>query len=113
MQTSNLFLLLDASPDTPEWELQCTAKYLQGLPEVGLVHCPAFRPFAATWSWISRNSQGMVVFGLWAVAPFVVSEIACHQALGLPVWELDEFRQYHDQPEKLAELRLPPLMEIR
>ena len=41
----------------------------------------------ADWDWIARYSEGMVVGPAWLKSTGTISEVACHQALGLPVWE--------------------------
>lgn len=45
----------------------------------------------ADWSWIGKNSDGLIVGPLWRYSTGAVSEVACHQALGLPVWEAHVF----------------------
>lgn len=45
----------------------------------------------ADWSWIADNSDGLVIGPLWKTSTGTISEIACHQALGLPVWESEAF----------------------
>lgn len=68
---------------------------------------------AVDWAWIAANSDGMVAGPDWRKSTGTVSEIACHQALGLPVWEFDVFvRNYVSariSPEIYA---LPPLLEL-
>lgn len=49
------------------------------------------RALGADWLWISSYSNGLVVGPDWKRSTGTLSEIACHQALGLPVWELDKF----------------------
>ena len=48
----------------------------------------------ADWAWIAKHSDGMIAGPLWRRSPGTISEIACHQALRLPVWELDDFVQW-------------------
>jgi hypothetical protein len=43
------------------------------------------------WSWIARQSSGLVIGPDWRESPGTISEIACHQALRLPVWSLAQF----------------------
>src|ERR1700756_5942574 len=40
----------------------------------------------ADWAWIAEHSNGLIIGPQWASSKGTVSEIACHQALGLPVW---------------------------
>lgn len=49
------------------------------------------RALGADWLWISTYSNGLVVGPDWISSTGTVSEIACHQALGLPVWGVDCF----------------------
>lgn len=46
---------------------------------------------SADWWWIATYSNGMVAGPDWLNSTGTVSEIACHQALGLPVWGVDCF----------------------
>lgn len=41
----------------------------------------------ADWTHIARHSDGLIIGPEWAKSPGTISEIACHQALRLPVWE--------------------------
>lgn len=53
-----------------------------------------FNPRAALgadWAWIAEHSNGMVVGPDWRDSPGTLSEIACHQALRLPVWQWQHF----------------------
>lgn len=43
------------------------------------------------WTWIAENSDGMLAGPLWYRSSGTISEIACHQALGLPVWSTATF----------------------
>lgn len=45
----------------------------------------------ADWSWIATWSNGLVAGPEWHTSTGTISEIACHQALGLPVWEDEVF----------------------
>ena len=45
----------------------------------------------ADWEWIAKFSNGLVIGPFWATSKGTISEIACHQALGLPVWEAGQF----------------------
>lgn len=49
------------------------------------------RALGADWLWISSYSNGLVIGPDWERSTGTMSEIACHQALGLPVWEADRF----------------------
>ena len=42
---------------------------------------------ASDWGWIAKFSDGLIIGPDWATSRGTISEIACHQALGLPVWE--------------------------
>jgi hypothetical protein len=49
------------------------------------------------WNWIGQHSDLMVVGPDWKNSTGTISEIACHQALGLPVYEFESFvRLAHD-----------------
>ena len=63
------------------------------------------------WTWIGKNSDGMIAGPDWMDSTGTISEIACHQALGLPVWEFGVFSQNWDKPH-LIDLKLPPIMEV-
>jgi hypothetical protein len=49
------------------------------------------RALGADWFWISTYSNGQVVGPNWENSVGTISEVACHQALGLPVWEEHRF----------------------
>lgn len=51
------------------------------------------RALGADWLWISSLSNGLVVGPDWYHSTGTISEIACHQALGLPVWEWEQFKE--------------------
>lgn len=63
------------------------------------------------WTWIGKFSDGMVAGPRWSESTGTISEIACHQALGLPVWEYTVFCAVVHKPH-LIELKLPPIMEL-
>ena len=63
------------------------------------------------WTWISRRSDGLVIGPDWWRSPGTISEIACHQALRLPVWELDAFRASWACPD-LYDRTLKPILEL-
>lgn len=69
------------------------------------------------WSWIAHHSEGLVIGPDWARSTGTISEIACHQALGLPVWEYATFIRWHDPRArlrcfKLDDLALRPLLTL-
>ena len=43
------------------------------------------------WEWIAKYSNGLIIGPEWDTSKGTISEIACHQALGLPVWEAELF----------------------
>ena len=47
----------------------------------------------ADWHWIAVHSNGMVAGPQWRDSPGTISEIACHQALRLPVWQWEHFSE--------------------
>lgn len=47
----------------------------------------------ADWAYIAHHSNGLIIGPDWAKSPGTISEIACHQALHLPVWESKHFFQ--------------------
>jgi hypothetical protein len=57
----------------------------------------------ADWSWIAQNSDGLIIGPDWKKSTGAISEVGCHQALGLPVWESDIFfrRIAGNRPEDL------------
>jgi hypothetical protein len=73
----------------------------------------------ADWKWIADNSNGLIVGPDWHTSKGTISEIACHQALGLPVWEWAIFRKIFEpqtviRPQNPDELfdtqwQFPPL----
>ena len=62
------------------------------------------------WCWIADNSDLMVVGPDWETSKGTFSEIACHQALGLPVYNCDEFVQALRLGDELP-TPLPSLMK--
>lgn len=70
------------------------------------------RTLGLDWAWIAANSDACVVGPLWAASMGTKSEIACHQALGLPVWEFVDFIYNWDCPIVLEKLRLPELITL-
>ena len=79
---------------------------------------PAGKCLKDDLDWISEFSNGMVAGPDWRDSPGTVTEIAFHQALGLPVWEAHVFlgtrfcnssqRQWTDLLH--AEWQLPSLL---
>jgi hypothetical protein len=51
------------------------------------------------WTWIATHSTGMIVGPDWMESTGAKSEVACHHALGLPVWEYDVFLKCWNSPE--------------
>lgn len=49
---------------------------------------------AADLAWIMARSEGMVCLSNWLRSPGTKAEIAAHQAIYLPVWELDDFLKF-------------------
>lgn len=49
------------------------------------------RALGADWGWIAAFSDGMLAGPDWESSTGTISEIAAHQALGLPVWESEQF----------------------
>ena len=66
----------------------------------------------ADWTWIGHNSEGMVAGPDWMNSPGTLSEIVCHQALFLPVWEYAVFMNFDGMPVPLLDMALPPIMEL-
>lgn len=52
------------------------------------------RTLGMDWHWIAARSDGCVVGPQWHHSSGARSEVACHQALGLPVWSLEDFLHY-------------------
>lgn len=72
------------------------------------------RTLKADWSWIADNSDGLVIGPDWESSTGTLSEIACHQALGLPVWESRVFFDHIIRdPEYLVENPLSQLPGFR
>jgi hypothetical protein len=68
------------------------------------------------WNWIVDMSDGLIIGPQWQTSKGTISEIACHQALGLPVWEYECYLAWHqgrDPLHFLEDLVLPPLLETR
>lgn len=58
------------------------------------------------WAWIAANSEGCIIGPQWHLSSGARSEVACHQALGLPVWDLEEFLLYWNEPQALEASRM-------
>lgn len=54
------------------------------------------RALGADWGWIASFSDGMIAGPDWESSTGTISEVACHQALGLPVWEAQVFFEHID-----------------
>lgn len=68
---------------------------------------------AADAAWIAAESDALIVGPEWNTSPGTIFEIAFHQALRLPCWELEIFLTYYNGSEDhLYSLKLPPIMEI-
>lgn len=59
----------------------------------------------ADWAWIAEFSDGLVIGPDWRQSTGTISEIACHQALGLPVWESEVFLSGR-------RTKLPPILSL-
>jgi hypothetical protein len=55
-------------------------------------------------AWIMQYSEGMVALTNWVNSPGARMEIALHQGIYLPVWELPDFLQYGPNALKLRPL---------
>ena len=64
------------------------------------------------WKWIGTYSEGMIAGPDWRNSPGTISEIACHQALSLPVWEYKTFMRFWNH-KALHDLVLPSILEIK
>jgi hypothetical protein len=70
--------------------MQCPNGTLEEAVPAGFVLRDAL---GADWEWIAKYSNGLVIGPNWSTSKGTISEIACHQALGLPVWEAEVFFQ--------------------
>jgi hypothetical protein len=66
----------------------------------------------ADWAWIADYSTGMVVGPDWMQSPGAKSEVVCHHALGLPVWEYQDFVRNWADPDALTRLLVRPLRPV-
>jgi hypothetical protein len=69
------------------------------------------RTLGLDWAWIAANSDGCVVGPDWPRSMGTKSEIACHQALGLPVWAFGDFMKYWNT-SCLSDYVLPELITL-
>lgn len=71
------------------------------------------KALAADWAWIAEFSTGMIAGPDWMRSPGARSEVACHHALGLPVWEYAVFVASWKHPY-LSQLTIPspPMSKI-
>jgi hypothetical protein len=67
---------------------------------------------SADWEWIAKFSTGMVVGPDWMSSKGAKSEVGCHQALGLPVWEYQDFVLNWSDPAALTRLLVRPLRPV-
>lgn len=73
----------------------------------------ARKALAADWAWIAEFSTGMIVGPDWMSSIGAKSEVACHHALGLPVWEYGTFLNYWNHPALWGpELMVHPLRPV-
>lgn len=63
------------------------------------------------WQWIGTHSDGMIVGPDWKNSPETISEVACHQALFLPVWPHDVFITNWESLQ-LRKLALKPILQV-
>jgi hypothetical protein len=81
-----------------------------GSPEEAIAQgLPSGKALADDWAWIVGNSSGLVIGPDWAKSKGTISEIACHQALGLPVWESRVFLRKAEAGCCMDELFRPDL----
>lgn len=70
----------------------------------------------ADWKWIADHATGLVVGPAWPQSVGAISEIACAQALKIPVWESVEFFKYvmAGRPELLllSQHQLPSFKDL-
>jgi hypothetical protein len=65
----------------------------------------------ADWAWIAKFSTGMIVGPDWMESTGAKSEVTCHHALGLPVWEYQDFVLNWEDSD-LLELAVRPLRPV-
>jgi hypothetical protein len=63
------------------------------------------------WVWIGRIADCVVVGPDWHDSKGAISEMACAQAIGKPVYEYGPFLAAWDKPH-LIQFKLPPIMEL-
>jgi hypothetical protein len=90
--------------------LSCATGTLAEAYTKGFVQIDAL---VADWTWIGRIADCVIVGPDWHDSKGAVSEVACAQAIGKPVYEYSVFtslwRQNHGL---LLSLKLPPIMEL-
>jgi hypothetical protein len=69
------------------------------------------RALAADWHWIASFSDALIIGPDWRSSPGTISEIACHQALRLPVWQAGDFLNLWNADELWHKI-LPPLSSV-
>jgi hypothetical protein len=86
-----------------------------GAPEEASGIIPPGKCLRDDWAWIQDHSEGMAVGPDWVSSTGTISEIAIHQALHLPVWEVAgllkwaEGIQGDERPSRYLTCELPPL----
>jgi len=78
---------------------------------------PLREVLTADWTWIAGVADCVIVGPDWYDSKGAVSEVACAQALGLPVFEHSTFMALcrpgsPETADLLLSLKLPPIMEI-
>lgn len=63
------------------------------------------------WTYIANEADAVIVGPRWMDSKGAISEVACAQALGKPVYEYQVFRAFHGSPS-LQQFKLPPIMEL-
>ena len=64
-------------------------------------------------TWITENSEFLILGPDWHRSPGAIFELALHQALRLPAWEFDVFIANHAHPELLEYGLMPPVMDCK
>jgi Domain of unknown function (DUF4406) len=89
--------------------LNCPAGHIDEAKAAGFVARDAL---GEDWAWIAAHSDGLIIGPDWATSKGTLSEIACHQALALPVWEFEVFMNHCLTSASLYAAALPPIMEL-
>ena len=87
-------------------------KFPTGELEYNGTHFDRREALLQDWTWISKHSTGMVAGPQWMDSTGTISEIACHQALGLPVWEYRDFLLFGHDDTKLIHRVMGPVIEL-